>query len=197
MRTLLLAFLVSLPAVVNAMPRERIQLEFALQAPNREQALRELKRWAEDEGGYLFALSDAAITVRIPAGTESRLDSVEKKVLSLGALMTRSISRTDHSEQIAGLDLAIRVKEKHLADLQKLAADAGLRQTLTLEQELRKVQDELEKLKGRRRMLVESTRFIDLRVTFSYRPPVNPAGEPDFGWVNEADLYDLMKKVGQ
>lgn len=193
----MLAMLLVLPAALPSAPREQIALGFAIQAPNRETALRELKRWAESEKGFLFALSDSYIALRIPAKAADRLEEIEKKVLSLGILMDRSVQRTDHTGRIAELDVAIRVKEKHLDDLQKLAQDAGLSQTLALEQELNRVQTELEKLKGERRLLIESTRLIDVQVSFSYTPPINPAGEPGFGWVNGAGVFELMRGFGE
>jgi hypothetical protein len=193
----MLAMLLILPAALSSAPREQITLSFAIQAPNRETALRELKRWAESEKGFLFALSDSHIALRIPAKAADRLEEIEKKVLSLGILMNRSVQRTDHTGRIAELDVAIRVKEKHLDDLQKLAQDAGLSQTLALEQELNRVQTELEKLKGERRLLIESTRLIDVQVSLSYTPPINPAGEPGFGWVNGAGVFELMRGFGE
>lgn len=197
----MLAMLLILPAALSSAPREQVTLGFAIQAPNRETALRELKRWAESEKGFLFALSDSHIALRIPAKAADRagdrLEEIEKKVLSLGILMNRSVQRTDHTGRIAELDVAIRVKEKHLDDLQKLAGDAGLSQTLALEQELNRVQTELEKLKGERRLLIESSRLIDVQVSFSYTPPINPAGEPGFGWVNGAGVFELMRGFGE
>jgi hypothetical protein len=195
-----LAMGIVLPAGLMAAPREQITLDYAIQAANRESAYRELKRWVESRKGYMIELTDSSISLRIPVKAEDRedrLEEIKKKVLSLGILMSHSMNRTDYTGRISELEVAIRMKEKHLDDLQKLARDTDLSQTLALEQELNAVQGELEQLKGQRRQLIEATRMIQLNVSFSYTPPVNPAGDPGFGWVNSAGVLELMEGFGE
>lgn len=181
----------------SATPIEQVRLSFQIQSPNRETAIRDLKAWSESKQGFLFALTDTSISVRIPALNEERLSEIEKKVLSLGVLMNRSIQRTDNTNQIAQLDSGIKVKEKHLADLQSLAKDADLKQTLALEEELDEVQTELEAMKGQRKQLLESSSLVDVHVSFSYTAPVNPAGDPGFGWVNSTGVFELIRGFGE
>ena len=180
----------------SATPIEQVRLSFQIQSPNRETAIRDLKAWSESKQGFLFALTDTSISVRIPALNEERLSEIEKKVLSLGVLMNRSIQRTDNTNQIAQLDSGIKVKEKHLADLQSLAKDADLKQTLALEEELDEVQTELEAMKGQRKQLLESSSLVDVHVSFSYTAPVNPAGDPGFGWVHSTGVFELIRGFG-
>ncbi|MBW7859257.1 MAG: DUF4349 domain-containing protein, partial [Leptonema sp. (in: Bacteria)] len=137
-------------------PIEKVWLSFQIQAPNKETAIRDLKAWSESKQGFLFSLTDSNIWLRIPSATEANLSAIEKKVLSLGILMNRSIQRTDYTGRIGKLDSDIKVKEKHVSDLQALAKDAGLSQTLVLEKEIDTVQTELEEMKGERRKLIES-----------------------------------------
>lgn len=184
--------LTSAPAAPSA---EEIRLTYSIHTANREAAMRELIRWAAENKGFLFALQGDTLSLRLPA--KMSLDDVEKKVLTHGDLIGRSVQREDRGGRLAELAVQIGVKEKHLRDLQKLTGDAGLSQTLALEKELARVGGELDALKGERHFIIEKARTMQLQISFSRTSQRSPTQVTDFGWASEQGVSELMGGFGE
>lgn len=193
--------LVAAPAAPAAAPSpsapsaEEVRLVYSIQAVNREASIRELMRWATERHGFLFSLQGDTISLRLPS--KMSLDDIEKKVLGQGDLIGRSIQREDRGGRLAELAVQIAVKEKHLRDLQKLTADAGLSQTLALEKELARVGAELDALKGERNFIVERARTLQLQVSFSVSAQRPPGEQTSFGWASEQGVSELLGGFGE
>jgi hypothetical protein len=155
-------------------------------------ALSSLRTIAGRAGGFLGAanvqtgrdqMRQATVEIKVPA---ARFDELAEGLRPLGRLEYLTVSAEDVSEEF--VDLTARTAnarrlEERLIDL--LATRTGkLQDVLTVERELARVREEIERMEGRLRFLQARARLSTLSVTLheppplvAVRPGLNPLGE--------------------
>src|SRR5438552_15005406 len=99
---------------------------------------------AESLGGYLASRRDASVEVRVPS---ARFREAMTKVAPMGEVTHRSVSATDVSDEFHDAEVRLANLRATRNRLQELLAKTGsLGDTLTVERELERVAQEIDRL---------------------------------------------------
>lgn len=156
------------------------------------QAIDRAERLAKEAGGYLVRRDDRTITIRVPAaGFHGLLD----RMLTLGDVLHRNVSVRDVTEEF--YDTQIRIKNAELVRerLEQLLARAQrVEEALAVERELERVAGEVERLKGRLKLLSELLAFSTITLEFQPRATENVERSVNlpFPWLQQLGLGQLL-----
>jgi len=121
---------------------------------------------------------ESSWTIRIPA---ERFDSFIKFAVTIGELQSNNRQAQDVSEEF--YDVAARLKNKKIEE-QRLVellknATGKLSEVLTVEKELSRVREEIERIEGRLRFLTNQTDLSTITVTIQEVKNFQPEGPPN------------------
>lgn len=137
--------------------------------PDISSALSSFQNMSKWLGGYLDRLSEDSITVRVPAGSFQELISAAEK---LGTVTGRSVQAQDITEEMHDLqirlDTELQVRQRLLALLDKADKTAD---AIKVEQELERVVQTIEQLKGKIRFYQDQVAFSTVTVKFNSPVP--------------------------
>lgn len=175
------------PAPQKAMPRKIVYTaEMNLVTDDLDKAGAALEAKVKVAGGYVGNASRSGVrgeartatwTIRVPA---DRYDSFVAGLPTLGELESSSRKADDVSEEF--YDVAARLKNKKVEEarlvdlLQK--ATGRLTEVLTVEKELSRVREEVERIEGRLRFLTNQTDLATVTVTLREVKNYVPEGPP-------------------
>ncbi len=170
-----------------AMPRKIIFTgEVTLVCEDLDKASEALESRAKEFGGYVSNANRTGVrgetregswTVRLPA---EKFDAFLKALPALGELQSSARKADDVSEEF--YDVAARLKNKKIEEtrlvelLQK--ATGKLTEVLTVEKELSRVRDEIERIEGRLRFLTNQTDLSTITITLKEVKNFVPEGPP-------------------
>jgi hypothetical protein len=147
----------------------------------------------EKDGGYLESQDDARVTVRVPA---DRFQTTIDGLTGYGPITKRRVDAQDVTKRAFELGLRIDNAEKARARLITLLADAReMKDILAIENELRRLTEEIELLKGELRTLEDRVAFSTLTVQFqSNAPPPVVYGRRSsrFQWINQVGAENVQ-----
>ena len=158
-----------------------------------ETAISELRRVAQRVGGFVADASiqsgrnqvrSATLQLKVPA---DRFDDLTEGLRPLGRLQFVNVAAEDVSEEF--VDLTARVAnarrlEERLIELLRTRT-GKLQDVLSVEHELARVREEIERIEGRMRFLKASARLSTLSVNL-YEPPPLVASVPGHSPIAEA-----------
>jgi hypothetical protein len=146
--------------------------------------LSSLKRLASSLGGYMQAMSDNSITLRIPA---KQLNETLQRVEDMGEVTSRDIRATDVTEEMLDLDIRLRNAEEARNRLIKLLDKAEkVEDMLKIEKELQRVTEDIERMKGRIKYLSQAVAFSTITVNLNAIAPAAEMREViPFHWVRQ------------
>ncbi|HEY2840553.1 MAG TPA: DUF4349 domain-containing protein [Pirellulales bacterium] len=136
--------------------------------------------------GYVADSSLSGSTGRNRSGTWKirvpvvRFDEFVNQAKGIGELVSANTQSQDVSEEYYDVDARIRNKTKEEERLLKLLDDrpAKLEEVLTVERELSRVREEIERMQGRMRVLTDQTSLTTVEITIremqNYEPPQSP-----------------------
>ena len=185
-------FLAPVVAVEKDSERDMITLRAKLRARNPDQVKDELIALAGANKGYLLRLSARRIEVYV--ARELTAPGIINKLSGYGQLVERSVGRKDVSDRMRDLETSIRVREDHLAKLQKMVAGSNAEQTLELEKELNRVISEIERNRGQLNFYRERVSLIHLRVDFTSSASPSTTGGIPIDWVRDLNIEDFMER---
>ncbi|WP_395144060.1 DUF4349 domain-containing protein [Armatimonas sp.] len=170
-----------------ALPRKIIFTgEVTLVCEDLDKASDALEARAKEFGGYISNANRTGVrgetregswTVRLPA---EKFDAFLKALPALGELQSSNRKADDVSEEF--YDVAARLKNKKIEEtrlvelLQK--ATGKLTEVLTVEKELSRVRDEIERIEGRLRFLTNQTDLSTITITLKEVKNFVPEGPP-------------------
>jgi hypothetical protein len=135
-------------------------------------------------------------TVRIPV---QNFDAFLGSLGEVGSVQNTSISSQDVSEEY--YDLEARLKNKKMAEerlLQHLQKSTGkLTEILTVEKEISRVREEIERMEGRRRFLANQTEMTTITVTVQELVGLLPREKPTFGNQIERAFTESVVGLGE
>jgi hypothetical protein len=158
-----------------------------------ERSMAELRRIVQRVGGFVAdasvqsgrnQLRSATLQLKVPA---SRFDDLTEGLEPLGRLQFVNVSAEDVSEEF--VDLTARVANGHRLEdrlVELLRTRTGkLQDVLTVERELARVREEIERMEGRMRFLKNSAQLSTLSVNL-YEPAPIVASHPGRSVIGEA-----------
>lgn len=159
-----------------------------------------LQAKVEAMGGFMLnrngntSSNNVTITVRMPA---EQFHAVVKDLGSFGQVINEQLSANDVTKQMFDLELRLETAEKsrqRLLDLLKSASK--MEEILQIENQVRRLTDEIERMKGELRFLQDQVSFSTLTVSFfSNAPPPTPGPmrtRSRFEWINQVGIEQVL-----
>lgn len=156
-------------------------------------AIDAVEKLAKDSGGYLVSREDTRITVRVPA---TQFDGALERIGKLGDLLHRNVNVQDVTAEYTDLSIRLRNLEVMRTRLEELLQKANkVEDALAVERELERVTSEIERLKGRLKLLAELVSFSTITVEFQPRPVdhVDSKVHLPFPWLDQLGLGELLR----
>ncbi len=148
---------------------------------------------AKELGGYLVRRDDRAITIRVPAAKyRDALGDVQK----LGDVLHREETVEDVTEQFLDMKVRLdnaRAMRTRLEEL--LAAAKNVDEALSVEKELARVTEVIERMEGKLKRLRELINFSTITVSFQPHGGESVASKVQlpFPWLDELGLGPLLQ----
>lgn len=129
-----------------------------------ESSLSAVEELAREAGGYLSKRERMAITIRVPAQS---FDGVVKKLEKLGDVHQRNIVANDVTDEFYDLEARLRSARAVQGRLIELLARANtVEESVTIERELSRVNQEVERFEGRLKLLRDQLAYSTITATF-------------------------------
>jgi len=157
-----------------------------------EKSLDKMEKMAREAGGYLVVRRDNDITIRVPA---SQFDSVLAETMKLGDVLERNVEVHDVTEEYYDVQTRLRNMEAVLERLQELLEKAdSVEDALKVEAELARVAADVERMKGRLKLLHELISFSTITVEFATQAQehVDSNVNLPFPWLGGLGLSNLL-----
>ena len=174
--------------------RKRVMSGYArLVVDDVEGSKREVELLAVDSGGYVEAVWETAVVIRVPADDFPRLfDSI----LELGTVQASSIETLDVTEYYRDLDgrleLAETARERLYVLLEKTE---DVEERLLILREIRRLTEEIERIRGTLSILEGRIRYSRIQVDLVPRLSVETVSRSDIPFLWVADLNPLYASI--
>jgi hypothetical protein len=171
-----------------------VQVEARIVVADQAAASTELASWADEHGGYFVERSFQRVVVRVPT---PRVDDYRALIYEIGdPVLAYNPSARDLRDEISTIRAEIISNEEALEQILEYVDESDVAGTLALEQELRAVLTELERLRGRLRAMQNSIAFSRIRVHLSAQQETIPRQRASsFQWINTVDLYRFIREA--
>jgi uncharacterized protein DUF4349 len=165
----------------------------SIEVDSLERSMAELRRIVQRVGGFVAdasiqsgrnQLRSATLELKVPA---SRFDDLTEGLEPLGRLQFVNVGAEDVSEEFVDLNARVangRRLEDRLVELLRTRT-GKLQDVLSVERELARVREEIERMEGRLRFLKTSAQLSTLSVNL-YEPPPIVASHPGQSVIGEA-----------
>ncbi len=158
---------------------------------DRQKTSENLSDWAEREGGYFTLFSLERLSLRIP---DTKLETLKE------LLEAESEEIIEYSQTASDLREEILLSRSHLKSREELLARnmeyldrSDFEGTLTLENEIRRLMQEIDSLKGRLKKYENDSAYAYVDLNLSFRNQSIPVGRPSrFEWINSMDFYSFI-----
>ncbi len=144
--------------------------------------------------GFLAQRSDQVIVVRVPAAQfQTALDRIE----DAGDVLSRNVEAQDISEEYRDLAIRIRNAEAMRDRLERLLQQANtVEAALSVERELQRITEMIERMKGRLRFLSDRVAFSTITINFRALTQGEQINQDPFrlpfGWLDQLGLSTLL-----
>lgn len=158
-----------------------------------EKVLDAAEKLAKDSGGYLVKRSDRSITIRIPA---AKFDGSLGELSKLGDVLHREVDVRDVTDEFLDLNTRLRNYEVVRERLEQLMHQAAkVEDALAVERELERVTTEIEKMKGKVKLLKELIAFSTITLELQPRPvdQIDSQVHMPFPWLGSLGLSELLR----
>jgi hypothetical protein len=185
------------PAPVEAEPKENrkplliYQAVLGLAVFRVTENLDSIESRADALGGYMLRRGGTNITVRVPA---AKFQILVAEILKMGEVHHRTITAQDVTAEYTDIQIrlknALAVRER-LAML--LAQAKNVEEALAVEAQLGRLSEEIERMKGRLKLLSELSAYSTITVEFSEKTSqIDGRVELPFGWLKDIGLRTLL-----
>jgi len=157
-------------SVVQSMLIYTGALTTSVEATKGSAAVDEIVGIAESLGGHIAARSDGNVTVKVPSPRFREAMSAFERV---GEVRSRHVTAQDVTEEFHDLEVRLqnlRATRKRLEEF--LGRATNMQEALTVERELERVAQEMDRLEGRFHLLRDQSALSTISVSVLERPPV-------------------------
>lgn len=156
-------------------------------------AIDAVEKLAKERGGYLVLREDNQITVRVPS---AKFDAALDELVKLGEVVHRNVSIEDVTDLY--FDLQIRMKnlevvKKRLEELLEKAKTVD--ESLAVQRQIERVTIELERLRGKLKLIAELVMFSTITVVFEPKSTeqIDSKVRLPFPWMDRLGLGELLR----
>jgi len=156
-------------------------------------AIDAVEKLAKARGGYLVVREDNRITVRVPS---AKFDPVLEELGQLGDLVHRNVSVEDVTDLYFDLQTRMKNLEVVKQRLEELLAKAKtVEESLAVQRQLERVTVELERLRGKLKLIGELVMFSTITVVFEPKSTehLDSNVRLPFPWMNRLGLGELLR----
>ena len=158
-----------------------------------QKSLDAIEGLAKAAGGYLARRDDNAITVRVPAeGFQEVIADIEK----VGDVTHRNVVSEDVTAEYRDLEIQLQNQLALRQRFEKLLEKANkVEEALQIEKELGRITGEIERIKGRLKLLTDLAQFSTITVSFQARVSQSVQQGPfvlPLPWLDNLGLNRLM-----
>ncbi|MCE5229856.1 DUF4349 domain-containing protein [bacterium] len=169
-----------------------------LQVASRDQALEQIHGLITRLGGFVQHATLESVTFRVPP---QRFDEALKSLAGMGQVIDRDISSQDVTDQYVDVEIRIKTAEESRDRLRVLLTKAvKAEDLLKIEADIRRLTEEIERMKGQLRLLANQVDLATITVNLRERPVEKPRTEPRlntdrFAWIDELGVDKLQAEV--
>ncbi len=155
-----------------------------------------LAEWADSSGGYYTFRSAERVELRVPP---DHLEALQPLLEATGdEIVLLAPATIDYRSELRDVEAGIVSRTESLDRVLSFLSSANVSATLAFERELRSLTQEIEFFEGRRRAIINDTRFARVTVRLSVRSRSVPADLPSsFGWINGLSLYRFIDRLNE
>jgi len=168
------------------------KISITIRVSSPELVRRETLQFTNEQNGYISSFSNKRIELIFPKSI------TKEKILNFlnnrGIVVSQNFSSVDYSDQILSLQVSIKVKEQYLQQLNQLTQEASLVQTLEMEQEISKIIEELEELKGNYNYYLELANSINVEIQFIHVEKGSLPKKPYPKWVSKLGIFNFLER---
>ncbi len=168
---------------------------FTIIVGNPDDAIGSLIRRVQETGGYLVEKKDRSVTCRVPA---DRFDEVVAGVRGSGQIAHEHVTAQDVTREYMDIGIRLENAETSRTRLLKLLEKAeAVEAILKIEEQLRRLTDEIERMKGALRYMTERVSFS--LITVSYQAPLinnsrSARQASRFPWINRVGIRSVLER---
>jgi uncharacterized protein DUF4349 len=185
------------PAATPAGDAKRLMIytaSYELLVPSVADSVRNFVERIEGLGGYLQKRENERLTCRVPA---ARFRELIGGMASFGAVIRESLSAADVTRDYMDLEIRIENAEKSRQRLLAILEKATkVEEVLAIETDLRRLTEEIERMKGELRFLGDQIAFSTVSVLFrSSAPepaPIRTRERSRFEWLNQVGVEHVL-----
>lgn len=147
--------------------------------------------WCEESGGYYIQRTPDFIQLRVPNSVLSELKSFLQSIsVELLHYNQESYSVTS---RISELKSGIKAREDVLDQNLYYITVSDVEGTLSLEQEIRRLQEEIDRFRGELRKLEHDANMVKIHIDITFKSrTISKSNYSPFEWVNSVDFYASM-----
>lgn len=171
--------------------------QFSILVGSVEDAMKDLAKKIEDWKGYVQTTDLRRVTFRVPAAS---FDRAVEEISRLGVVTAKQVQSQDVTRQFMDVQLRIEVAEASRKRLMALLEKADTTEALLkIENEIRRLTEEIERMKGDLRTLGDQIVYSTITVDFSAKAPeAKPAasrrgGLSYFAWINQIGVENVLR----
>lgn len=155
-----------------------------------------LVAWSRAHGGWFQERTAEHVSLRVPSELAEDLTAFASEQ---GKVVDRALSRDDVSRELADARGRLEAREKVLDQYYAVLATAKAGSVVEVERQIVWAIEEIERLKGRIRLLEDQARWARVDVSFQFRDRSAPArdGSSSFRWLNTLNVQDVVYGMRQ
>jgi hypothetical protein len=166
---------------------------FTLSVYEVEKSLAAVEGLARDAGGFMAKREDRSVTIRVPA---QKFHDVVQAIEKVGDVLHRNVVSEDVTAEYRDLEVQLQNALAMRARFEKLLEKAvKVEEALAIERELGRITGDIERIKGRLKMLSDLARYSTITVVFSARSSEQVQQGPfvlPLPWLNNISLPRLL-----
>lgn len=180
-----------LATLASAAEETRVSASLVVAVSQREEAADALVGKARELGGWFQSRTDEGVSLRVPVG---EADALVAFAAEQGKVVDRALAREDASQELADLRGRLAAREEVLGRYYSVLATAGPKSIVAVERQIVAAIEEIERLKGRIRLLEDQSSNARVDVSFQFRDRAAPArdGSSSFRWLNTLNVQDVI-----
>ena len=170
-----------------------------LQVPNMRTTRDEIDRLIECHDGFIQKATLDRITFRVPP---NRFESAMNKMETLGKVLERTLQSDDVTNAYTDMTLRLEVAEvSRQRLLELLHKSAEVKDVLEVERDIRRLTEEIERMKGQLRVLNDQVALATISVFLRQQAPVaaprRRPSETRFSWMRQVGVDRIMHSVSE
>ncbi|NUM34831.1 MAG: DUF4349 domain-containing protein [Candidatus Brocadiae bacterium] len=174
-------------------PHVVVQASLVLKVSNPVIAAKQMLEKVSGLGGYFSLQTQESLVLKVP---RKHIQSMIATAIDLGVVVGRNFEAKNVGLELEAMKARLQSQSDVLEKFLLIMNSANQEGIVSVETEITKLLEEIDKLKGSLRLLEHRLEYAELRIDFRFRErkaPV-PNGVSSFPWLNTMNLEDLIEE---